>query len=226
MKRPAIAGRLFVRNRGSLHALLCRLQTDRRLHHVVTPFRASLLSRPARESRHGVRYRGASRRPRLFTENTLASFAGVLEMGVDTLELDVGATKDASSFSRMSRRVNRDFARHADSPHWRGRNWPIPRFDSAAGERGRGAGDGLPSERSLELEQGRPQRGLPLLLRQAVQALPMRACVRRSIDGVIASQGGARRCAALPRLRSRRDRRGSACAAPDWKTSARRPARI
>jgi hypothetical protein len=177
MKRPAIAGRVFVRNRGSLHALLCRLQTDRRLHHVVTPFRASLLSRPARESRHGVRYRGTSRRPRLFPENTLASFAGRWRWAPTRSSSTSAPPKTASSSSRMS---------GGSIPI--SRATPIPR----TGE------DEIGLSQRLDRAAGRPQRGLPLRLRQAVQALPMRACVRRSIDGVIASQRVARRCAPLP----------------------------
>ena len=42
----------------------------------------------------------------------------------------------------------------------------------------RGAGRGAQPEGSLDLGQGRPQRGLPVRLRQEVQALPRRVCVR------------------------------------------------
>jgi glycerophosphoryl diester phosphodiesterase len=47
----------------------------------------------------------------LFPENTLVSFAGALAMGVDTLELDVGATKDDVLVVSHERRLNPDLAR-------------------------------------------------------------------------------------------------------------------
>src|SRR5690242_10825717 len=47
----------------------------------------------------------------LFPENTLVSFAGALSMGVDTLELDVGATKDDVLVVSHERRLNPDLAR-------------------------------------------------------------------------------------------------------------------
>jgi glycerophosphoryl diester phosphodiesterase len=50
----------------------------------------------------------------LFPENTLVSFAGGLSMGVDTLELDVGATKDCVLVVSHERRLNPDLARDAD----------------------------------------------------------------------------------------------------------------
>jgi len=50
----------------------------------------------------------------LFPENTLQSFAGALTMGVDTLELDVGATRDGELVVSHERRLNPDLARDAD----------------------------------------------------------------------------------------------------------------
>jgi glycerophosphoryl diester phosphodiesterase len=49
----------------------------------------------------------------LFPENTLQSFAGALTMGVDTLELDVGATRDGELVVSHERRLNPDLARDA-----------------------------------------------------------------------------------------------------------------
>jgi glycerophosphoryl diester phosphodiesterase len=53
----------------------------------------------------------------LFPENTLVSFAGALAMGVDTLELDVGATKDGVLVVSHERRLNPDLARDADGAY-------------------------------------------------------------------------------------------------------------
>jgi glycerophosphoryl diester phosphodiesterase len=50
----------------------------------------------------------------LFPENTLTSFAGALSMGVDTLELDVGATMDGVLVVSHERRLNPDLARDAN----------------------------------------------------------------------------------------------------------------
>jgi glycerophosphoryl diester phosphodiesterase len=50
----------------------------------------------------------------LFPENTLTSFAGALSMGVDTLELDVGATRDGVLVVAHERRLNPDLARDAN----------------------------------------------------------------------------------------------------------------
>jgi glycerophosphoryl diester phosphodiesterase len=47
----------------------------------------------------------------LFPENTLVSFAGALSIGVDTLELDVGATSDGVLVVSHERRLNPDLAR-------------------------------------------------------------------------------------------------------------------
>jgi glycerophosphoryl diester phosphodiesterase len=47
----------------------------------------------------------------LFPENTLQSFAGALSMGVDTLELDIGVTKDDVLIVSHERRLNPDLAR-------------------------------------------------------------------------------------------------------------------
>src|SRR3569833_3939000 len=47
----------------------------------------------------------------LLPENTLQAFAGALAMGVDTLELDIGATKDGVLIVSHERRLNPDLAR-------------------------------------------------------------------------------------------------------------------
>ena len=47
-------------------------------------------------------------------ENTLPSFQRALEMGVDTLELDVGVTRDGVVVVHHDRRLNPDVARGAD----------------------------------------------------------------------------------------------------------------
>lgn len=49
----------------------------------------------------------------LFPENTLVAFAGALSMGVDTLELDVGATRDGVLVVSHERWLNPDLARDA-----------------------------------------------------------------------------------------------------------------
>jgi glycerophosphoryl diester phosphodiesterase len=50
----------------------------------------------------------------LFPENTLQAFAGALALGVDTLELDIGATKDGALIVSHERRLNPDLAREAN----------------------------------------------------------------------------------------------------------------
>src|SRR5271168_3694117 len=47
-------------------------------------------------------------------ENTLPSFANALTMGVDTLELDIGVTKDGAIVVSHERGLNPDLARSAD----------------------------------------------------------------------------------------------------------------
>jgi len=49
----------------------------------------------------------------LYPENTLQAFAGALVLGVDTLELDVGATRDGVLVVSHERRLNPDLARDA-----------------------------------------------------------------------------------------------------------------
>jgi glycerophosphoryl diester phosphodiesterase len=49
----------------------------------------------------------------LFPENTLASFANALSMGVDTLELDIGVTRDGAIVVSHERGLNPDIARDA-----------------------------------------------------------------------------------------------------------------
>jgi len=50
----------------------------------------------------------------LFPENTLVSFANALSMGVDTLELDIGVTRDGAIVISHERRLNPDLARGPD----------------------------------------------------------------------------------------------------------------
>ena len=47
----------------------------------------------------------------LMPENTLASFANALSMGVDTLELDIGVTADGALVVSHERGLNPDLAR-------------------------------------------------------------------------------------------------------------------
>ncbi|MGA7073747.1 glycerophosphodiester phosphodiesterase [Bradyrhizobium sp.] len=53
----------------------------------------------------------------LFPENTLVSFANALSMGVDTLELDVGVTRDGMLVISHERGLNPDLARGADGKY-------------------------------------------------------------------------------------------------------------
>src|ERR1700726_512600 len=50
----------------------------------------------------------------LFPENTLASFANALSMGVDTLEMDLRVTRDGVIVVSHERGLNPDLARGAD----------------------------------------------------------------------------------------------------------------
>jgi glycerophosphoryl diester phosphodiesterase len=50
----------------------------------------------------------------LFPENTLVSFAGALSMGVTTLELDLGVTRDEVIVISHERGLNPDLARGGD----------------------------------------------------------------------------------------------------------------
>jgi glycerophosphoryl diester phosphodiesterase len=50
----------------------------------------------------------------LFPENTLPAFANALTMGVDTLELDIGVTRDGAIVVSHERGLNPDLARSAD----------------------------------------------------------------------------------------------------------------
>jgi glycerophosphoryl diester phosphodiesterase len=50
----------------------------------------------------------------LFPENTLVSFANALSMGVDTLELDIGVTRDGAIVISHERGLSPDLARGAD----------------------------------------------------------------------------------------------------------------
>jgi glycerophosphoryl diester phosphodiesterase len=53
----------------------------------------------------------------LMPENTLLSFANALSMGVDTLELDIGATADGALVVSHERGLNPDLARGADGAY-------------------------------------------------------------------------------------------------------------
>src|ERR1700744_10473 len=53
----------------------------------------------------------------LFPENTLQSFANALSMGVNTLELDIGVTRDAAIVVSHERKLNPDLARTADGAY-------------------------------------------------------------------------------------------------------------
>ncbi len=50
----------------------------------------------------------------LFPENTLPAFANALSMGVDTLELDIGVTRDGAIVVSHERGLNPDLARNPD----------------------------------------------------------------------------------------------------------------
>jgi glycerophosphoryl diester phosphodiesterase len=53
----------------------------------------------------------------LFPENTLASFANALSMGVNTLELDIGVTRDGAIVISHERWLNPDLTRGADGKY-------------------------------------------------------------------------------------------------------------
>ena len=53
----------------------------------------------------------------LFPENTLASFANALSMGVSTLELDIGVTRDGAVVVSHERWLNPDLARGVDGKY-------------------------------------------------------------------------------------------------------------
>src|ERR1700723_3703361 len=53
----------------------------------------------------------------LFPENTLVSFAGALSMGVSTLELDIGVTRDGAIVVSHERGLNPDLARGPDGKY-------------------------------------------------------------------------------------------------------------
>jgi glycerophosphoryl diester phosphodiesterase len=53
----------------------------------------------------------------LFPENTLQSFANALSIGVNTLELDIGVTRDSAIIVSHERKLNPDLARGADGAY-------------------------------------------------------------------------------------------------------------
>jgi glycerophosphoryl diester phosphodiesterase len=61
----------------------------------------------------------------LFPENTLQSFANALSMGVNTLELDIGVTKDAAIVVSHERWLNPDLARGPDGTYIAPRGIPF-----------------------------------------------------------------------------------------------------
>ncbi|MBV8923146.1 MAG: glycerophosphodiester phosphodiesterase [Bradyrhizobium sp.] len=68
----------------------------------------------------------------LFPENTLVAFAGALSMGVDTLELDVGATKDGVLVVSHERRLNPDLARDGNGNYVAAPGTPLVELPLAA----------------------------------------------------------------------------------------------
>ena len=75
---------------------------------------ATLLAAPAAGAFDIEAHRGGRA---LFPENTLQSFAGALSMGVDTLELDMGVTRDDVIIVSHERRLNPDLARGPDGAY-------------------------------------------------------------------------------------------------------------
>jgi glycerophosphoryl diester phosphodiesterase len=61
----------------------------------------------------------------LFPENTLVSFAGALSMGVNTLELDIGVTRDSVVVVSHERGLNPDLARGPDGKYVTAPGTPI-----------------------------------------------------------------------------------------------------
>ena len=61
----------------------------------------------------------------LLPENTLPSFANALTMGVDTLELDIGITKDEAIVVSHERGLNPDLARAPAASMSRRRAFPL-----------------------------------------------------------------------------------------------------
>jgi glycerophosphoryl diester phosphodiesterase len=61
----------------------------------------------------------------LFPENTLQSFANALSIGVNTLELDIGITRDAAIIVSHERKLNPDLARTADGVYVAPRGTPF-----------------------------------------------------------------------------------------------------
>lgn len=66
-------------------------------------------------------------------ENTLQSFANALSMGVDTLELDMGVTKDGVVVISHERGLNPDLARGPDGQYIP-KGIPYVQLDTCAGE--------------------------------------------------------------------------------------------
>jgi glycerophosphoryl diester phosphodiesterase len=67
----------------------------------------------------------------LYPENTLQSFANALTMGVDTLELDIGVTRDAAIVVSHERGLNPDLARAADGVYVAPPGIPFVQLDLA-----------------------------------------------------------------------------------------------
>lgn len=79
------------------------------MRNVITPLVALLLGcAPAVQALDAQGHRGARG---LLPENTLAAFARALDIGVDTLEMDLGVTRDGHVVVMHDRRLNPDLTR-------------------------------------------------------------------------------------------------------------------
>ena len=68
----------------------------------------------------------------LFPENTLPSFANALSMGVNTLELDIGVTRDGAVIVSHERKLNPDLARNPDGAYVAAPGTPFIQLQLAA----------------------------------------------------------------------------------------------
>ena len=90
-------------------------------------------------------------------ENTLASFANALSMGVDTLELDIGVTADGALVVSHERGLNPDLARGPDGAYVAAPGIPFVRLPLARGEEIRRRPD--QARQRLRKTVSRPARG-------------------------------------------------------------------
>jgi len=104
----------------------------------------------------------------LAPENTLPAFARALSIGVTTLELDVGVTRDGVVVVSHERRLNPDLSRDADG-HWLEALGPVT-AQALAAPFGCDAGELAPALFALE-QRGIVMRGRytdePAVLRRA-----------------------------------------------------------